>query len=119
MKASLSLVLQLMCRRYGVGCSARPATLGGELEHRDRVAPDDLLDGFAVEVLHLFLGDVAGLRPRAVRVRVVALVRHPVDADLVERLETVRVIEEAAVDMAPEDLARRLLHDVGDPAPSA
>ena len=72
-----------------------------------------------VEALHLLLGDLAGVRPGRVGVRVVALVGDVVDADGVEVLQPVRVVEEAAVDVLAEQLARRLRHLVGDAAPAA
>ena len=50
-----------------------------------------------------------GVGPRRVAVRVVGLERDVVDADRVERLQAVRVVEEAAVDVLVVVLRRRAL----------
>ena len=55
-----------------------------EPEEPDGVAPDDLAARVVVETRHLALGDLLGVRPGGVRVRVVRLVGDVVGTDLLE-----------------------------------
>src|SRR5207247_649817 len=81
------------------------------------VAAHDHLDGLGVEIAHLVLGYLPRLGPGAVRVRVIALVRDAINTDGVERAQAVGVVEEAAVDVAAEELAGWLLHLLGHATP--
>ena len=56
-------------------------------------------------------GELLGVRPRRVGVRVVRLERGVVHTDALERFETVHVTEEAAVDLAVVVRRRRVRHD--------
>ena len=71
----------------------------------------------SVEAFHDVHRDLERVRPRRVAVRVVGLERDVVDADALERLQAVRVVEEAAVDALVVVLRRRSLHLVPDATP--
>ena len=87
------------------------------MEHADRVGAHDLDDGLVVETFHDVHRDLQRVRPRRVAVRVVRLERDVVEANALQILQPVRVVEEAAVDALVVVLRRRALDLLPDPAP--
>src|SRR5689334_154507 len=71
---------------------ARTSGVEVEVEHLDRVETADAVDLFLREILHDLLGDLLGVRPGGVAVRVVGLERHVVHADRVDVLQPVRIV---------------------------
>ena len=83
------------------------------------VAAHDLVDDVVGEMAHESSRDLLRVGPGRVGVRVVGLEGDVVDADAVERLEPVAVVEEAAVDLAVVVGRRRVRHEVLHAAPRA
>src|SRR6185437_13309955 len=99
--------------------SFTPASRRVEAQHADGVAPHNPVDILVGETLHHLLRHRPGVGPCGVGVRVVGFERDAVVADDAERVETVLVEEEAAVDL-PVVVGGRLLRDVIlHPAPGA
>src|SRR5215211_8174864 len=70
------------------------------------VVVSELGDDFGIEVREQHLQTLGGGGPRAVGVRVIRLPAHVVDVELVEQLHPDPVLDEAAQDAFPEQLAR-------------
>src|SRR6266540_4261248 len=77
-----------------------------ELVVPHRVAVRELVDELTIEVGEQHLEPLGRRRPRAVGMRVVRFPAHVVDVELVEQLHADPVVDEAAQDPLPEQLAR-------------